>query len=264
MSPADASNGQLQNGTINNGTYSIAASGQGFLSSPLFKGDSIYGLVNAQGIFVGSSTENQNGYNDMFIAAPLAATPPTVSTFKGPYSMAYIDLSSGNPLYTLGAMVQMNPDGNGNTGTVSIAGYVGQTGSAKTTQSLSSAKVIFSNGAGVVTFPNSNTALLTGQYYLYFSPDGNFVFGGSPGGFDMFVGVRTGVGTPSLGGGRRLVAPRLQAGQGFGAEVRGGKAGIYDRGFHDLPLSAAFHLRRNLASGGAPDRVRMRGLETSA
>lgn len=197
---ADASNGQLQNGTINNGTYSIAASGQGFLSSPLFKGDSIYGLVNAQGIFVGSSTENQNGYNDMFIAAPLAATPPTVSTFKGPYSMAYMDLSSGNPLYTLGAMVQMNPDGNGNTGTVSIAGYVGQTGSAKTTQSLSSAKVIFSNGAGVVTFPNSNTALLTGQYYLYFSPDGNFVFGGSPGGFDMFVGVRTGVGTPSLGG----------------------------------------------------------------
>jgi uncharacterized protein (TIGR03437 family) len=197
---ADGTNGQLQNGSISGGTYSISASGQGFLSSPLFKGDSIYGLVNAQGIFVGSSTENQNGYNDMFIAAPLTATAPTVSTFKGPYTLAYLDLSSGNPLSTFGATVQMNPDGNGNTGAVSIAGYFGQSGSAKTTQSLSSAKYIFSNGAGVVTFPNSNTALLTGQYYLYFSPDGNFVFGGSPVGFDMFVGVRTGVGTPSLGG----------------------------------------------------------------
>ena len=65
------------------GTYSIAASGQGFLSSPLFPGsgsiagDSIYGLVNGQGIFVGSSTENQAGYNDVFIAAPLLSTVPT-------------------------------------------------------------------------------------------------------------------------------------------------------------------------------------------
>ena len=52
----------------------------------------------------------------------------------------------------------------------------------------------------MLTFPNSNTALLVGQYYLYISPDGNFVFGGSPGAFDMFGGVRTGTGTPSLGG----------------------------------------------------------------
>ena len=60
------------------GTYSIAASGQGFLSNPLFPGPPaailIYGMVNAQGIFVGSSTENQNGYNDVFIAAPLSNT----------------------------------------------------------------------------------------------------------------------------------------------------------------------------------------------
>ena len=42
----------------------------------------------------------------------------------------------------------------------------------------------------MVTFPNSNppAAALTGQYYLYFSPDGNFVFGGSPYAADMFVG----------------------------------------------------------------------------
>jgi uncharacterized protein (TIGR03437 family) len=41
--------------------------------------------------------------------------------------------------------------------------------------------------------------LVTGQKFLYISPDGNFVFGGAPEGFDMFVGVRTGSGA-SLSG----------------------------------------------------------------
>src|SRR5260370_32269054 len=100
----------------------------------------------------------------------------------------------------MGAMVAMKPDGAGNLGTVGVAGYVGQSGSSKIVQSLSNVKYIFSNGAAVVTFPNSNTAALTGQYYLYFSPDGNFVFGGSPISFVLFVGVRTGTGTPNLNG----------------------------------------------------------------
>src|SRR5207237_874236 len=51
------------------GAYSIAASGYGFLDSPLQAGDAVYGLV-ANGIFIGNSTENAVGYNDMFIAAP--------------------------------------------------------------------------------------------------------------------------------------------------------------------------------------------------
>lgn len=195
----DLAAGQLQHGTLT-GTYSIAASGQGFLSSPLFSGDYIFGLVNQQGIFVGSSTETLNGYNDLFIAAPLANPVPTASTFKGSYSMAYMDLSSGSPLSTIGLQAQMTPDGNGAIGTVPLSAYIGGNGSAKAVQSLSGAKYIFSGGAAVVTFPTSNSALLTGQYYLYFSPDGNFVFGGSPVSADMFVGVRTGTSTPSLSG----------------------------------------------------------------
>ena len=196
---ADLSSGQLQQGTLN-GTYSIASSGQGFLSSPLFKGDFVFGLVSQQGIFVGSSTENTSGYHDLFFAAPLSSPPPTASTFKGSYTLAYMDLSSGSPLYTLGAMLQMNPDGVSNVGNVAVAGYVGGNGSTKTTQSISNVRYIFSNGAAVVTFPNSNSNFFSGQYYLYFSPDGNFVFGGSPVSADMFVGVRIGTGTPNLSG----------------------------------------------------------------
>ena len=193
----DGRTGQLQRGAIS-GSYSIASSGHGFLSSPLFTGDSIYGSVNAQGIFVGSGTENLNGYNDLLVAAPLASPQPTASSFKGSYSLGYMDLSSGTPTSTIGGMLTMNPDGAGNLGTVGFVGYVGQ--SAKGVQSLTNVKYIFSGGAAVVTFPNSNTALFAGQYYLYFSPDGNFVFGGSPNSFDMIVGVRTGASTPNLSG----------------------------------------------------------------
>ena len=195
--------GQAGSSTVN-GTYSIAASGHGFLSNPLFSGDSIYGLVNAQGIFVGSSTENQNVNNDVFIAAPLASPLPGASIFKGSYSLAYIDLSNGSPQYTVGGTLQMNPDGVGSVGTVAVSAYVGQTGATKYAQSLPNVKFISSGGAVKVTFPSSTTALFTGDYFLYFSPDGNFVFGGSPyyaaNPYNLFVGVRTGTGTPNLGG----------------------------------------------------------------
>jgi hypothetical protein len=73
-----------QAGLPTTGTYSIAASGYGFISSPVSSGDFIYGLVSQQGIFVGSSTES--GFNDLFIAAPLASPTPTAATFKGAYS----------------------------------------------------------------------------------------------------------------------------------------------------------------------------------
>jgi len=181
------------------GTYSIAASGYGFLDNPI-TGDTIYGLVNSQGIFVGSATESASGYNDMFVAVPIGPTKATNATFKGSYSIAFMDLSSGTPVKTFNATVQMAPDGAGNLGSVGLSGYFGGNGSTKTTQTVAGGRYIFSNGAGVLTFPNSTTALLVGQYYLYISPDGNFIVGGSPNAFDMFVGVRTGTGTPSFDG----------------------------------------------------------------
>ena len=181
------------------GTYSIAASGYGFLSSPIASGDAIYGLVSQGGIFVGSSTEGN--LNDLFIAAPLASPVPTAATFKGAYWLADMDLSSGNPLYTIDSMFQVNADGAGNLGNVSLTGYIGEYGSTVATQTASALKYTFSNGAAVVAFPTSSSATLVGgQKYLYFSPDGNFVFGGSPVSWDFLVGVRTATGTPSLGG----------------------------------------------------------------
>jgi uncharacterized protein (TIGR03437 family) len=187
----DSSYGAQQTYTTS-GTYSIAASGYGFLSSPIATGASIYGLVSQQGIFVGSTTES--GFNDLLIAAPLATPMPTNATFKGSYWLADMDVGNG-----IGSMFQVNADGAGNLGNVSLTGYVDGYGSTVYTQTATAVKYSFSNGAAVVTFP-SNSTLVAGQKYLYFSPDGNFVFGGSPTSWDFLVGVRTASGTPSFGG----------------------------------------------------------------
>ena len=40
----------------------------------------------------------------------------------------------------------------------------------------------------------------SGQEFLYFSPDGNFFFGGSPTGYDMITGVRSTSGAQNFGG----------------------------------------------------------------
>ena len=102
----------------------------------------------------------------------------------------------------------MSPNGAGTVSLSNINGYYvssnSTTGAGTTTsvtQNNASVKYTVSNGAVVLNFPNlvtsnSSTALLSGQNYLYFSPDGNFVFGGSAGNTnlqaDMFIGVKTG------------------------------------------------------------------------
>jgi uncharacterized protein (TIGR03437 family) len=181
------------------GTYSISASGYGFFTHPLFSGVNIYGLVSQQKIFIGSATANGQ-FNDLFIAAPLASPAPTAASFKGNYWISDLDLSSGSPVSNLSSLFQLNPDGVRNLGSVTVSAYQAY-GSTPGSQTISGGTYTFTNGAGVLTFPNSQTAILTGQTYLYMSPDGNFVFGGGPDYFDMWVGVKAASGTtPSFSG----------------------------------------------------------------
>ena len=169
------------------GTYSLSSSGFGFMSSPLVS-LGVTGNVNfllANGILIGSETET--GYNDLFIAAP-AVTSLGLSTFSGAYTLSAFFIG-GTPATSASARFALNPDGAGHLNTVTIQGTTG-TG-ATVNQSSAGVKYIASNGAFPITFPTSTTApFYSGQEYMYISPDGNFVFGGSPAGFDMFVGVR--------------------------------------------------------------------------
>ena len=193
----DYNQGRVSTYSPSSGTYSISASGFGFISEQLLNGQ-IYGAVGANGVFVGSSTET--GAYDLFIAAPVSSQG--VSTLQGSYSLAYIDpngtLTNG---LAFDAALQMTSNGSGNIGTVNLSAYA--TSSTPTNQSLSGVRYIVSNNAFVVTFPSSSSssALIQGQEYLYSTPDGSFVFGGSPLNFDMIVGVRTGTSGSGLGAG---------------------------------------------------------------
>jgi uncharacterized protein (TIGR03437 family) len=193
---------------VTSGTYSIAASGYGFISSPINSvygvNDAICGLVS-QGVFVGSSTENVNGYNDMFIAAKLPSPAPSSNSFfTGSWVGAGIDLfgGGGSPAYDLSYQFTFAPDGNGNLGTMAATGYLGG-GATLYPQTSTGMKYAISGSALSVTFP-SNGALVYGQKFLYFSPDGNFFFGGGPYNsadpYDMIVGVKVGSSAPNVSG----------------------------------------------------------------
>lgn len=173
------------------GTYVVSASGQGYISAvnPDFTGDQIIGLVS-HGVFIGSSTENGNGYNDLFIAAPIGSVA-TNATLNGSYKAAYFD-----PTFPGDALFTMSANGAGSIGTVNVTGYVNNN-STTSTESLSGVTYAFQNGGAQINFGGSSSSLIYGSEVLYTTPDGNFIFGGSANGFDIFAGVKAATSNPS-------------------------------------------------------------------
>jgi uncharacterized protein (TIGR03437 family) len=206
-----ANNNTPTNNLSVSGTYAIAASGYGSISSPVSNGDSVYGLVS-HGIFIGSSTDNGSGYNDMFVAAQLGSPAPTNASFSGTYNMVDIDftaagLQGSNVLYNRQSTFQLRPNGGGSIPSVSLAGYVAGSGTKVINQSISSVPYFASGGALNLNFGSKalnatdTSHLIAGTKYLYISPDGNFVFGGDPQyAWDMILGVKQGSGTPNFNG----------------------------------------------------------------
>jgi uncharacterized protein (TIGR03437 family) len=174
------------------GTYSVAASGYGFMSAFVTGENPMYFTVS-NGVVIGSTTEGINltdRRNDVYISSPPPSPLPVNSTFSGSYQMAGF-IPGGQPGNASDVFFPMNADGNGNVSNVNVTGYFGSQGTAIVTQPAGNLKYRFSNGTAVVTFPNnSNSFFFAGDEYLNFSADGKFVFGGSPNFFDMVIGVK--------------------------------------------------------------------------
>ncbi len=168
------------------GTYSIAPNGYGFIEHPYSPTGSLHGLVS-NGVFIGSSTEN--GINDVMIAVPAGSA--TNATFSGAYTMGYI-LPAGAQTNTYGSIAQLNPNGNGNIGDVPVKTYLGATNSQPVNQTESGVTYSFASGIGTLRFPTTTNLAIQGNKEMYISADGNFIFGGSRTGFDLFVGVKRG------------------------------------------------------------------------
>ncbi len=183
-----------------NGSFTISASGLGFLDNPVSTGSTVYGLVS-DGIFIGSSTEAGSGFNDLFIAIPAGSSPATNASFQGAYQVGHLNLPDFYMADARDAMFQLNPDGNGAiTGTVTATGYIGATGSTEYTQSNSGVSYSFTNGVGTLVFPASQQ-LISGSKEFYISADGKYILGGSTTGFDMLFGASTtGDSNPAVSG----------------------------------------------------------------
>jgi uncharacterized protein (TIGR03437 family) len=184
------------------GTYTIAASGYGYMSTPLqfvysqFEGDEINLLVSPSKVVVGSTTDNNTGYNDLFLAAPAPTSTPSL---QGTFSV----IGVGIPALTLDLIhtraYSFTMTGTSSTvTTTALTGALGLNTTAMTQPAFSGVKYSVSAGAAAVTFGNELTAanldsnLMSGTKYFYFSPDGNFFFGGDPEDTDFIVGVRQG------------------------------------------------------------------------
>jgi uncharacterized protein (TIGR03437 family) len=194
-------NGPAPQTLATSGNYVISASGEGYISpvSRLFANDSIIGMVS-HSIFIGSTAGPNNGYSDLFIAVPIGSGA-TNSTLNGTYAVAYMDpsfLPMAGATQGGDAFFNMTADGQGNLGSINATTYIGNTATAGT-ENLSGVTYSFSDGAAQVKFGGTSGGanLISGTDLLYISPDGNFIFGGSYNGFDMFVGVRPATSAPS-------------------------------------------------------------------
>lgn len=181
--------------SLSPGTYSIGACGLGFLSNPFLLNiptatDQISGSVAANGVFIGSTTETPNAYNDLFIAAPANAPSPLEfnnAALTGSYSVAYMNFPGGNVNNVVTAGFQMAPNGRGGIGNVNILMYQGNGAGMDIVEPAS---YYFSGNTGVLNFPIFGRGIARAKV-LYLSPGGNFIFGGDPQAFDLFFGVKT-------------------------------------------------------------------------
>jgi len=184
------------------GSYTIAASGYGYMSTPLqfvysqFKGDEINLLVSPSQVVAGSTTNNNSGYTDLFLAAPAPTSTPSL---QGTFSV----IGAGIPALTLDLTdtrdYSFTMTGTGSTvSTTALTGAFGLNTTAITQPAFYGVNYSVSAGAATVTFGSELTAtnldsnLMSGTKYFYFSPDGNFFFGGDPEDTDFIVGVRNG------------------------------------------------------------------------
>lgn len=213
MDPAVATTPQTfgGSGTPVTGTYAVSASGWGYLDNEYVSGDTVYGLVS-HGTFIGSTTEqvvcSDGGacYNDLFIATPIGSSEATTSSLNGSYTVFGLDnpeIGEGGSVYAEDYEFNFTANGAGKISAVGPAlGFIAGNSGEQTTQSVGSINYVASNGAFQLEFTGSLNGgnLIAGGHYLYMSPDGYFVFGGEPNGWDMFVGVKTSGGSQTFSG----------------------------------------------------------------
>jgi len=178
------------------GAYAVYSGGTFSINNPFAQNSvDLFGGVGVNGIVVGSSTDSDPQYEDLFVAIP-QSTSAAASTLSGTYRVAGLEFAGGslsgmrNPFFNIAA------DGNGNLGNVTLGGTSMALNDVPATQTSPGATyTMTATGSGTMTFPAPSgvaaaNQLISGAKNLYVSPDGSFFIAGSPTGYDMQVGVK--------------------------------------------------------------------------
>lgn len=173
------------------GTYAILSSGQVAMDNPFSQGAAaLYGGIGTGGIVIASSTESQ--YLDLFILIPQSSSA-SKATLSGAYHVGDMEFAGGSINSMSNAYFDVNADGNGNLGTITVNGSSTALNDSDATQTISGATyTLVAGGSGTMTFPapSGSNPLISGAKNLYVSPDGTFFIAGSPSGWDLQVGVK--------------------------------------------------------------------------
>ena len=171
------------------GQYAVASNGFLQIQNLIDGKDTDYGAVGALGptALVASATEG--AYHDILVAVP-AATNASAGSFQGSFYAGFIDFTGASSSKVRDGYFALNANGQGSLGNLTVNGSAADQGSQATTQTATNVTyTLTSNGSGTINVGSAAT-LINGSKNLYISQDGNILLGGSPGGFDILVGVR--------------------------------------------------------------------------
>jgi uncharacterized protein (TIGR03437 family) len=185
---ADTQVAQPQSYSVS-GQYRLASNGFFQIQNLIDTNDIDFGGVGAVGpsAIVASATEGT--YHDVLVAIPAGAGVSN-STLQGNFVAGFIDFSGGSSAKVRDGYFSMSSNGQGGLGNLTINGSAADQGSLPTTQTASNVTYALSGtGSGTINF-GSSASLISGTKNLYISSDGNLLLGGSPGGFDLVVGIK--------------------------------------------------------------------------
>ena len=176
------------------------------ITDPLSGVQTIEGAVSQGVILASSPNPVVPGFDlNIFIAIPMGSL--NNESFTSVYQTAVLDFSGE----IRNAFLNLSPDGTGGLGTITLNGHeTNPPGfvSANVMQSVSGARYSFNgDGSAMLTVPAN--PLFTGTKTVFASPDGSFILGWTPGGLDIFFGVKalaTGTGTNSISQGMYFTA----------------------------------------------------------
>ena len=172
------------------GSYRVSANGMLALLDPITTGYSVTGVLGAAGpnAFIASSPNSASSGANFAI---IVGIPVGGTALSGNYYGSYFDFHGASVSSIREASFPFTSNGNGSLGNLTITGAGTDLGDAIMTQALAGVSYSFSSNVGTLNFGGSATSnFISGTQTFYVSTDGSIIVGGTPGDFDLLVGVQ--------------------------------------------------------------------------